>query len=244
MSSCHAYAASSSSASAPPRYGVAVRYCQASRRFVMMAAVLVTAAILPMIAGTVAAAARPVSLVAFGDSLSAGYQLPADDAFPAQLQAALRAKGLDVTVANAGVSGDTAQAGLDRLDWSVPDGTDAVIVELGANDMLRGLDPATTEATLDTILTRLQARHIKVLFAGMYALRNLGPDYQKAFEAIYPALAKKHDVPLYPFFLDGVAQDPALKLPDGLHPNAKGVATIVERILPAAETLVRAAQKS
>jgi acyl-CoA thioesterase-1 len=214
------------------------------RRFVVMAATLITAAVLPMMAAIGAAAARPVSLVAFGDSLSAGYQLPADDAFPAQLQAALRAKGLDVTVANAGVSGDTAQAGLDRLDWSVPDGTDAVIVELGANDMLRGLDPATTEATLDTILTRLQARNIKVLFAGMYALRNLGPDYRKAFEGIYPALAKKHDVPLYPFFLDGVAQDPALKLPDGLHPNAKGVATIVERILPAAEALVRAAQKS
>jgi acyl-CoA thioesterase-1 len=185
-----------------------------------------------------------MSLVALGDSLSAGYQLPADAAFPAVLEQALRTKGLDVTVANAGVSGDTAQAGLDRLDWSVPDGTDAVIVELGANDMLRGLDPAATEKTLDAILTRLQARGIKVLLAGIYALPNLGADYEARFRAIFPALAAKHAVPLYPFFLDGVTGNKALELPDGMHPNAEGVKVMVTKVLPAVEALVRAAQKS
>ena len=200
--------------------------------------------LLPLLGGAARAEARPVAVVALGDSLTAGYMLPADDAFPVMLEAALRAKGYDVTVANAGVSGDTAQGGLDRLDWSVPEGTDAVILELGANDMLRGLDPDATAVTLDTILTKLQDRHIKVLLAGMLSLSSLGPDYRRKFEAIYPALARKHGVPLYPFFLEGVAQDPALKLSDGMHPNAKGVATIVKGILPAVESLVRAAQKS
>ena len=239
MSSCHAVAARPSSEPAPPRYGDAEPGCQALRRIV-----LAGLALLPVLGGIARAEARPVSVVALGDSLTAGYMLPADDAFPNVLQAALRAKGYEVTIANAGVSGDTAQAGLDRLDWSVPEGTDAVIVELGANDMLRGLDPGATQTTLDTILTRLQARHIKVLLAGMLSLRNLGPEYRQTFEAIYPTLAKKHDVPLYPFFLDGVAPNPALKLPDGLHPNAQGVATIVKGILPAAEALVRDARRS
>lgn len=185
------------------------------------------------------AAGRPVQVVALGDSLSAGFQLPADDAFPAVLERALRARGLDVAVANAGVSGDTAQDGLQRLDWSVPDGTDAVILELGANDMLRGQDPAHTSAMLDTILTRLQERGIKVLLAGMLALPSLGADYVARFRAIYPALAASHRVPLYPFFLQGVAGVAGLRLNDGMHPNRAGVDAIVAGILPSAEALVR-----
>ena len=189
--------------------------------------------------GQAAASAQPIQLVAFGDSLSAGYMLPADAAFPAVLQKALRADGFNVTVANAGVSGDTAAAGLERLDWSVPEGTDAVIVELGANDMLRGLSPTTTQATLDTILARLKARGIRVLLAGMFATPSLGPDYVSAFNGLYPALARKYDVPLYPFFLTGMVQDAKLKLSDGMHPNREGVEIIVRNILPSVEALLR-----
>jgi acyl-CoA thioesterase-1 len=221
--------------SAPPPYGKAFDRLQALRRFIV--ALLAIAA--AWIAAGAAAEARPVRVVALGDSLSAGYQLPADDAFPTVLQKALRAAGLDVDVANAGVSGDTSAGGLERLDWSVPDGTDAVILELGANDMLRGLDPQTTQANLDTIVTRLQARGIKVLLAGMYALPSLGRDYAARFDAIYPALAKRHGVPLYPFFLAGVSQDPGLKLADGMHPNPAGVRVVVGSILPSVENLVR-----
>lgn len=185
------------------------------------------------------AAEHTVHVVALGDSLSAGFRLPADAAFPAVLQKALQKDGLDVVVANAGVSGDTAADGLQRLDWSVPDGTDAVIVELGANDMLRGHDPKLTEQTLDTILSRLQARGIKVLLTGMYALPSMGADYVKGFDAIYPELARKHDVPLYPFFLQGIAQNAKLNLDDGMHPNPAGVDVIVHNILPSVEALVR-----
>ncbi len=189
-----------------------------------------------------AAAARTLQIVAFGDSLSAGYGLGRPDAFPARLEAALKAKGYDVSVANAGVSGDTASAGLARLDWSVPQGTDAVIVELGANDMLRGVDPALTRRTLDDILTRLKARNIPVLLAGMLAAPNYGADYKTAFDAIYPELAAKHGVLLYPFFLDGVTGNRALTLPDGLHPTAEGVERIVAAILPQVEKLIAQAQ--
>ena len=183
--------------------------------------------------------AKTFRIVALGDSLSAGYLLGAGDAFPAVLEAALKAKGHDVAIENAGVSGDTATGGLERLDWSVPDGTDAVLVELGANDALRGIDPKITEAALDSILARLKARNIRVLLAGMYAPRNNGEAYTKAFDAIYPRLAAKHGVPLYPFFLDGVQGDAALNLSDGMHPNPKGVRVIVERILPKVEALIR-----
>ena len=186
------------------------------------------------------AEARTIRVVAFGDSLSAGYQLGAADAFPAVLEAALKAKGHDVAVENAGVSGDTATAGLDRLDWSIPDGTDIVIVELGANDALRGLDPKITEAALDEILSRLKARGITVLLAGMYAPRNNGEAYSKAFDAIYPRLQQKYGVALYPFFLEGIRGDAALNLADGMHPNPRGVRVIVERILPAVEALIKA----
>ena len=181
---------------------------------------------------------RNIKLVALGDSLTAGYNLPQSAAFPTVLEAALRARGHAVEVANAGVSGDTASGGLERLDWSVPDGTDGVILELGANDMLRGTNPDITRRALDTIITRLKARNIPVMLAGMYAARNLGPDYVKRFDAIYPDLAQKHGLVLYPFFLEGVAGQARLALPDGLHPSAEGVRVVVERILPAVESFL------
>lgn len=183
---------------------------------------------------------RPFRLVALGDSLTAGYLLPASAAFPAQLERALAARGLAVTVTNAGVSGDTTAAGLERLDWSVGEGVDGVIVQLGANDMLRGLDPRIAERNLEQIILRLKARGIRVLLAGMLASRNLGPDYVAAFDGMYPRLAARHGVALYPFFLDGVAAQTRLNLADGIHPTPEGVAVIVSRILPSVESLVRA----
>lgn len=176
--------------------------------------------------------------MAFGDSLTAGYGLAANQAFPVRLQAALKAKGHEVVIENAGVSGDTTSAGLARLDWSIPDGTDGVILELGANDALRGLDPAIPERSLDAILARLKARGIPVLMAGMRAPPNLGSAYQARFDGIYERLAQKYDVPLYPFFLDGVAGNTSLNLPDGVHPTAAGVDIIVERMLPAVEAFL------
>lgn len=183
-------------------------------------------------------AAAPVKIVAFGDSLTAGYLLPADAAFPSVLQAALRKDGFDVGVVNAGVSGNTAADGLARLDWALGDGADLVILELGANDMLQGIDPNVTKKTLDQILARLQARHIKTLIAGMRATPSLGKDYVVAFDAIYPALAQKYRAPLYPFFLDGVATHRELTLEDGMHPTGAGVEVIVKGILPQVEALL------
>ncbi|MFC7052456.1 arylesterase [Hansschlegelia quercus] len=185
--------------------------------------------------GSPVRAAAPVKLVALGDSLTAGYGLPANEGFTAKLQAALKARGRDVIVGNAGVSGDTATGGADRVDWSVPEGTQGVIVELGANDMLRGVDPKITRAALTRVLDRLAARKIPAMLAGMKALRNLGPDYIEAFESIYPDLAKSRGLVLYPFFLEGVAGDRSLALQDGVHPNAKGVDKIVAGILPSVE---------
>jgi acyl-CoA thioesterase-1 len=208
------------------------------RRLVQAAAVAVAAAL----ACAAPAAAKPLKLVALGDSLTAGYGLPAGQAFPDVLARALKAKGWDVEVVNAGVSGDTAADGLARYDWSVPEGADAIIVELGANDMLRGLKPEATKATLATILDKARAAHLPTLIAGMRAAPNLGPEYDHAFDAIYPALAKTYHVPLYPFFLDGVAGDPKLNQPDGLHPNAEGVEVIVQRIVPAVEQLLQQAR--
>lgn len=195
-------------------------------------------------AGLFAAAApaiaqqRPIKLVVFGDSLSAGLGLSAADAFPAKLSRALKARGLEVDVADAGVSGDTASAGLARIDWSVPEGTDAVIVELGANDALRGVDPKITRGALEEILRRLKARGIAVLLAGMQAPRNLGEDYTRGFDAIFPQLAAQQGVLFYPFFLDGVVTEARLNQRDGIHPNAEGVDVIVARILPKVEELV------
>ncbi|MGO4175678.1 arylesterase [Bosea sp. TAF32] len=189
-------------------------------------------------ASTNPTAARPLKLVAFGDSLSAGYNLPGSAAFPAVLEQALRRKGVAVEIVNAGVSGDTTQGGLERLDWSVPDGTDGVILELGANDALRGVDPAQTRQALDMMIARLKERKIPVMIAGMYAPRNLGEDYAKRFDAIYRELAEKYGLVLYPFFLDGIAGDRALNQADGLHPTAEGVTVIVRNILPTVERFI------
>jgi acyl-CoA thioesterase-1 len=195
---------------------------------------LVVAAAFPGIAS----AQQPIKIVALGDSLTAGYQLPESAAFPSQLARALQAKGHKVEIVNAGVSGDTTSGGLARLDWSVPDGTDAVIVELGANDMLRAVDPKVARAALDQIVSRLKKRGIQVLLCGMQAAKNLGQDYERAFNAIYPELAAAHGVLLYPFFLDGIAADPKLNQRDGLHPTAAGVEAIVTRIMPKVEELL------
>jgi acyl-CoA thioesterase-1 len=182
-----------------------------------------------------AASAEPYRIVGFGDSLMAGYGLDAGQSFPEKLEKALRDKGHDVVIAGAGVSGDTTSGGLSRLDWSAPDGTQLVILELGANDMLRGIAPAITEKNLDAMLKRLKERNIAVLLAGMRAAPSLGQDYQTAFDAIYPRLAEKHGVLLYPFFLEGVAADRAFLLEDGMHPNAAGVDRMVENALPVVE---------
>jgi acyl-CoA thioesterase-1 len=181
---------------------------------------------------------KPVKMVVLGDSLSAGYGLPAAAAFPVRLQKSLKLNGIDVDMINAGVSGDTTSGGRDRLDWSVPEGTEAVIVELGANDALRGTDPAVTRAALSDILARLKARGIAVLLCGMLAPPNYGADYSARFNAIYPDLAKSFGVPLYPFFLEGVAARAPLNQADGLHPTAEGVEVIVKNILPAVEAFV------
>ena len=185
--------------------------------------------------------AQTLHILAFGDSLTAGLGLNPQEAFPARLEAALKAKGHDVVIANAGVSGDTSSAAAERLDRSLAPDIDGVIVELGANDALRGIDPGKTEIALDAILAELKKRKLPVLLAGMMAPRNLGQDYDKAFDAIFPRLAQKHGVLFYPFFLDGVAADPALNQPDGLHPNSKGVDMIVSRILPVTEDLIKRA---
>jgi len=183
-------------------------------------------------------ATKPVKMVVLGDSLSAGLGLPAAAAFPARLQKALKGKGLEVDMTNAGVSGDTSSGGRDRLDWSVPDGTEAVIVELGANDALRGVDPAVTRAALSEILGRLKARGIAVLLCGMLAPPNYGHDYADRFNVIYPELAKSYGVALYPFFLNGVAADAKLNQADGIHPTAEGVDIIVQKMLPSVEALL------
>ena len=186
------------------------------------------------------AAAEPYRIVGFGDSLMAGFGLNPGEGFTEKLQAALKARGRDVEVINAGVSGDTTSGGLSRLDWSVPDGTQLVILELGANDMLRAVTPDITEKNLDAMLAKLKNRKIPVLLAGMRAAPNLGADYQARFDAIYPRLAEKYGAALYAFFLDGVAGDSTLVLEDGLHPSAKGIDIMVERILPMLEKLIAA----
>ena len=187
---------------------------------------------------TPAAPAKPIKIVAFGDSLTAGLGLPANQSFPARLQKALESKGINVDIINAGVSGDTASGGRDRLDWSIPEGTEAVILELGANDAMRGTDPNVTRAALSDILTRLKARKVAVLLCGMLAPPNYGADYAARFNAIYPELSKQFDVPLYPFFLDGVAAEAKLNQADGIHPTAEGVDLIVKNILPTMEAFL------
>jgi len=183
----------------------------------------------------VPARAEPLRILAFGDSLTAGFMLPADAAFPAQLERRLRADGFDATVINAGVSGETTAAGLARADFALGEGADLVILELGANDMLRGVDPKITSANLDKIVTEIEARKAAVLLAGMVASGNFGPDYKARFDAVFPDLAARRGLPIYPFFLSGVAGDKALVLPDGLHPNADGAARIAGGIAPLVE---------
>ncbi|EJT03522.1 arylesterase [Rhizobium sp. CCGE 510] len=208
-----------------------MRFKVAALQFTVIAVSLIFAA---------AADARTINLVGFGDSLMAGYQLPPGDGFPEKLQAALKAKGLDVAVANAGVSGDTTSGGLARIDWSIPDGTDGVILELGANDALRGIPPGESEKNLDQMIARLKDRGIAVLLAGIMAPPNMGADYAARFNPIYQRLSEKHGLPLYAFFLDGVALDPGLKLEDGMHPNTRGVEIMVGKMEPAVTNFVEA----
>ena len=211
-------------------YGVGLRAIQIALATALLA--------FGLLASPVLAQDQPVKLVVLGDSLTSGLGLPQTQAFPARLARALKARGIAVEVADAGVSGDTASGGLGRLDWSVPEGTDAVIVELGANDALRGVDPKLTRAALDKILRRLKERNIEVLLAGMQAPRNLGNHYTRAYDGIFTELAAAHGVLLYPFFLDGVATNAKFNQPDGIHPNAAGVDVIVERMMPKVEELI------
>ena len=228
----------------PSRYGRLAPVVQSLRRFFALALGLNLLVMALPIAFAQAqtpappAGGRTLKLVALGDSLTAGYNLPASAAFPVVLEKALREKGVAVEIVNAGVSGDTTQGGLERLDWSVPDGTGGVILELGANDALRGIDPALPRQALDAIIARLKARDIPVLLAGMYAPRNLGADYTRRFDVIYPELAQTYGLVLYPFFLEGIAGDKALNQADGLHPTAEGVKVIVRNILPTVERFI------
>lgn len=197
--------------------------------FLMLALTLLA---FPAHAQTAPRPAEPIRLAILGDSLAAGYGLAPAQAFPARLEAALKGKDRNVTVINHGVSGDTTAGGMERVDWMLGDKPDIVLVELGGNDALRALDPASTERNLDAIVTKLKAAGVTVWLAGMLAPRNFGPEYAAQFDGLFKKIADKHDVPLYPFFLDGVAQDPALNQPDGIHPNARGVDIVVERITP------------
>ena len=200
--------------------------------------VLVAAALVMLGLPATAADPHETVIVALGDSLTAGYGLPRNQSFPAQLQAALEARGAKVKIVNAGVSGDTANAALKRLGWALPENADAVIVELGANDALQGLPPEETKRALAKIIEQLQAKDLVVLLAGMEAPRNMGKEYVAAFGAIYPELAARYDVSLYPFFLEGAALNVGLMQADGIHPNGKGVAEIVETMLPKVEELL------
>ncbi|WP_198028048.1 arylesterase [Bradyrhizobium murdochi] len=205
---------------------------------VLIVALMTAGPVLVQTQAPATASDKPVKMVVLGDSLSAGLGLSAPAAFPARLQKALSDKGIKVDMVNAGVSGDTTSGGRDRLDWSIPEGTEAVILELGANDALRGIDPAVTRAALSDILARLKARKIAVLLCGMLAPPNYGSEYAQRFNAIYPELAKSFGVPLYPFFLEGVAAEAKLNQADGIHPTAEGVDIIVKNILPMVEAFI------
>ena len=218
----------------------------ASIRFANLALrLLIFAAMIALhITSATAAPSHPTTIVAFGDSLTAGYGVKTSESFPVQLQMALEAKGHKVTVVNAGVSGDTTSGGLERLDWALNPKPDAVILELGANDALRGIDPKVPRANLDKMLADLKAKGIPVLLTGMKAPNNWGDGYAKKFDSIFPDLATKYGVPLYPFFLEGVALDPKFTQPDGLHPTGNGVAEIVKRILPDVEALIASVEQN
>lgn len=219
------------------RYGTSVTYglrCMAFKRFYQ----LVMPAFAGLFLSMAAAAAEPYRIVGFGDSLMAGYQLDAGQSFPEKLETALKARGHDVVITNAGVSGDTSSGGLSRLDWSIPDGTDLVILELGANDMLRGIAPQVTEKNLTAMIEKLRERGIGIVLAGMVAAPNLGADYADDFNPIYPRLAETYDLPFYPFFLDGVAAQPSFLLEDGMHPNPEGVDRMVDGFVPVIEAVL------
>jgi acyl-CoA thioesterase-1 len=216
-------------------YGGALAFVNRARMLGLITLLLGGLAAAPAQAAPAAAATK---IVAFGDSLTAGYGLKPSEAFPVRLKARLEQDGYAVEIENAGVSGDTTSGGLARLDWAIGDHPDIVLLELGANDALRGIDPKLTRSNLDAMLQRLTRAHIKVLLIGMKAPRNWGPEFDNAFDAIYPDLAKKYGVPLYPFFLDGVALDAKLNQDDGLHPSAAGVEVIVAKIAPAVERLI------
>lgn len=203
-------------------------------RFSLFLLVMVVCNVQSLYANNTAESA--LRLLVLGDSLSAGYGLKPEDSFPTRLEEALDVAGYDVHVINAGVSGDTTAGGLSRLEWALADKPQIVLVELGGNDALRGLPPAETYANLESIIVKLKKNGVRVVLAGMQAPRNLGKDYTLEFDAIYPRLARQYDVPLYPFFLDGVALDPALNQPDGIHPNPAGVKVIVNKILPLLES--------
>lgn len=208
-----------------------------NRALVVVSITLLLAAQMAFVVRAAAADAATRILV-FGDSLSAGFGLAPEQAFPVRLAARLKADGFTVEMANGGISGDTTSGGLARLDWALGNHPDIVLLELGANDALRGIDPSLARSNLDAMLARLTAAHVKVLLIGMRAPGNWGADYRKSFDAIYPALAQKYGVPLYPFFLEGIALDEKLNQPDGLHPNEAGVAAIVMRIAPYVERLL------
>jgi acyl-CoA thioesterase-1 len=205
-------------------------------------------ALVNVLAGTIAPSAalaepaKALRIVAFGDSLTSGFGLRSSQSFPAQLQKALKERGHNVAVTNAGVAGDTTAGGLERLDWAVPEGTDAVIVELGANDALRGIDPKVTRANLEKIIAALKGRQIPILLAGMRSPANWGDGYADDFDAVFPELARANGLVFYPFFLDGVVLDAKLNQDDGMHPTGKGVAEIVRRILPSVEELIARAR--
>ena len=203
----------------------------------LLAGYLAASAVALSLLAAPAAAGMP-KILAFGDSLTAGLGLPADEAFPARLEARLRAEGIAARVVNAGGSGDTTTDGLARLDWSLADKPDLVILEFGANDMLRGIDPATVRANLDAMIAKIQASGATILLLGMQAQANWGADYKQRFDRIYPELAQAHGVALYPFFLDGVALDPKLNQPDGRHPNERGVGVLVDHIAPRVAQLI------
>ena len=208
------------------------------RRRPRRAAIAASAVLLAMMIVVSPSVAKPTEILAFGDSITVGFGLPANEALPARLEEKLRSEGLAVHVANAGVSGDTTADGLARLDWALAEKPDIVILELGANDALRGLDPAAVRANLEKMIGKIQASGARLLLAGMQAPSNFGEDYRQAFNRIYPELAEEHGIALVPFVLDGVALDPQLNQPDGLHPNERGVAVIVEHIAPYVARLI------
>lgn len=227
-------------------YGVSVGAVERLARTILAAAVgaMVTISATALAETASVKDTKPIKLAVLGDSLTAGYGLPASAAFPVRLQKALKDKGIETDIVNAGVSGDTTSGGRDRLDWSIPQGTEAVIVELGANDALRGIDPKVSRAALDDILKKLKARKIAVLLCGIYAPPNYGADYASKFNSIYPDLAKAYNVPLYPFFLEGIVGEAKLNQSDGLHPTAEGVDAVVKRILPTVEAFLKGIRES